>query len=50
MSKFAFEQLDYLLENQDGLLRTEQAVSAGISKSSSSVWPFFSVTLRLTVL
>lgn len=27
-----FEQLDQLLEKQDGLLRTEQAVSAGISK------------------
>ncbi len=27
-----FEQLDYLLNNQDGMLRTEQAVSAGISK------------------
>lgn len=32
MSKFAFERLDHLLKNQDGLLRTEQAVSAGISK------------------
>lgn len=27
-----FEQLDHMLENQDGLLRTEQAVSTGISK------------------
>ncbi len=27
-----FEQLDHLLENQDGMLCTEQAVSAGISK------------------
>lgn len=27
-----FEQLDQLLEKQDGLLRTEQVVSAGISK------------------
>lgn len=27
-----FEQLDQLLERQDGLLRTRQAVSAGISK------------------
>lgn len=27
-----FEQLDHLLENQDGLLRTKEAVSAGISK------------------
>ena len=27
-----FEQLDHLLKTQDGMLRTEQAVSAGISK------------------
>lgn len=27
-----FEQLDHLLKTQDGLLRTEQVVSAGISK------------------
>lgn len=27
-----FEQLDHLLKNQDGMLRTEQAMSAGISK------------------
>ena len=27
-----FEQLDHLLENQDGMLCTKQAVSAGISK------------------
>lgn len=27
-----FEQLDHLLKSKDGMLRTEQAVSAGISK------------------
>ena len=27
-----FEQLDQLLETQDGMLRTAQVVSAGISK------------------
>ena len=27
-----YEQLDRMLDNQDGMLRTAQAVSAGISK------------------
>lgn len=32
MNNLLFKQLDYLLETQDGMLLTEQAVSAGISK------------------